>query len=76
MCYEVFVRSFYDSNGDGVGDLKGLIQKLDYINDGDPESSRSGDLRHASDPHGPLPSAWGAKRYQARNGDVVSRNAA
>ncbi|HEU0013439.1 MAG TPA: alpha-amylase family glycosyl hydrolase [Longimicrobium sp.] len=37
-CYEVFVRSFHDSNGDGVGDLNGLIQKLDYINDGDPES--------------------------------------
>ena len=31
MCYEVFVRSFYDSNGDGIGDLKGLIEKLDYI---------------------------------------------
>ena len=40
-CYEVFVRSFYDSNGDGVGDLKGLIQKLDYINDGNAASSRS-----------------------------------
>lgn len=40
-CYEVFVRSFYDSNGDGVGDLRGLIQKLDYINDGNPTSSRS-----------------------------------
>jgi alpha-amylase len=37
-CYEVFVRSFQDSNGDGVGDLNGLIQKLDYINDGDPDS--------------------------------------
>src|SRR6266704_2418622 len=34
VCYEVFVRSFYDSDGDGIGDLKGLIQKLDYINDG------------------------------------------
>jgi alpha-amylase len=34
VCYEIFVRSFYDSNGDGVGDLNGLIQKLDYINDG------------------------------------------
>ena len=33
--YEVFVYSFYDSNGDGVGDLQGLISKLDYINDGD-----------------------------------------
>jgi glycosidase len=38
VCYEVFVRSFYDSNGDGVGDLNGLIQKLDYINDGDPHT--------------------------------------
>ncbi len=34
--YEIFVRSFYDSDGDGVGDLQGLIQKLDYLNDGDP----------------------------------------
>ena len=31
VCYEVFVRSFYDSNGDGVGDLNGLTAKLDYI---------------------------------------------
>ncbi len=29
--YEVFVRSYADSNGDGVGDLNGLTQKLDYI---------------------------------------------
>jgi maltose alpha-D-glucosyltransferase/alpha-amylase len=29
--YEVLVRSFYDSNGDGVGDLKGLTEKLDYL---------------------------------------------
>lgn len=33
--YEVFVYSFYDSNGDGVGDLNGLRAKLDYLNDGD-----------------------------------------
>lgn len=40
--YEVFVRSFQDSNGDGIGDLKGLISKLDYLNDGKPETT--GDL--------------------------------
>src|SRR5437763_9562060 len=31
VCYEVFVRSFSDSDGDGIGDLNGLIEKLDYI---------------------------------------------
>lgn len=35
-CYEIFVRSFFDSDGDGVGDLNGLAAKLDYVNDGDP----------------------------------------
>ena len=37
--YELFVRSFYDSNGDGIGDLQGVIQKLDYLNDGDPTTT-------------------------------------
>lgn len=36
--YEVFVRSFADSNGDGIGDLKGLTEKLDYLNDGNPDT--------------------------------------
>ena len=29
--YEVLVRGFADSNGDGTGDLKGLVSKLDYL---------------------------------------------
>lgn len=37
--YEIFVRSFYDSNGDGIGDLQGVIEKLDYLNDGDPTTT-------------------------------------
>jgi glycosidase len=39
VCYEVFVRSFADADGDGVGDLRGLISHLDYINDGNPQST-------------------------------------
>ncbi len=37
--YETFVRSFSDSDGDGIGDLQGLTSKLDYLNDGDPDTT-------------------------------------
>ena len=33
IIYEARVRSFYDSNGDGVGDFRGLTEKLDYLQD-------------------------------------------
>ncbi len=39
--YEIFVGSFSDSNGDGVGDLRGIINRMDYLNDGDDESGLS-----------------------------------
>ena len=39
--YEIFVGSFSDSNGDGIGDLRGIINRMDYLNDGDPESGFS-----------------------------------
>ncbi|MDR1278753.1 MAG: hypothetical protein LBK02_08380 [Treponema sp.] len=37
--YQIFTGSYYDSNGDGIGDLNGIALKLDYLND-------SGSLRH------------------------------
>ncbi len=33
--YEIFVGSFSDSDGDGTGDLRGVIDRMDYLNDGD-----------------------------------------
>jgi alpha-amylase len=39
LLYLVFLSSFYDSNGDGIGDLPGLTAKLDYLNDGDPTTT-------------------------------------
>lgn len=41
VMYEIFTGSFSDSNGDGVGDLQGVIQRLDYLNDGNIHSGES-----------------------------------
>lgn len=39
--YEIFIGSFSDSNKDGIGDLRGIINRMDYLNDGNPESGLS-----------------------------------
>lgn len=33
VAYQIYPKSFYDTNGDGIGDLKGIISKLDYLKD-------------------------------------------
>ena len=33
VIYQVHVKAFYDSNADGIGDFRGLTEKLDYIRD-------------------------------------------
>ncbi|MDR2976335.1 MAG: alpha-amylase [Streptococcaceae bacterium] len=38
--YEIFTGSFADSNGDGQGDLNGVTAHLDYLNTGDPKSTK------------------------------------
>ena len=38
--YHIYPRSFRDANGDGVGDLRGIVEKLDYLNDGTDDSLR------------------------------------
>ncbi|MGV8026338.1 MAG: alpha-amylase family glycosyl hydrolase [Anaerolineaceae bacterium] len=38
VIYQIYPRSFLDTNSDGIGDLQGVIQKLDYLNDGTDDS--------------------------------------
>ena len=33
IVYQIYPKSFYDSNGDGIGDLRGIIEKLPYLSD-------------------------------------------
>ena len=39
--YQIFVGSFSDANNDGIGDLRGIINRFDYLNDGDINSGKS-----------------------------------
>ncbi|ASC71222.1 Alpha amylase, catalytic region [Halomicronema hongdechloris C2206] len=38
VIYQIYPLTFADGNGDGTGDLRGIIARLDYLNDGDPDS--------------------------------------
>ena len=33
IVYQVYPKSFCDGNGDGIGDLRGILKRLDYLND-------------------------------------------
>ena len=41
VVYQIWPRSFCDSDGDGIGDLRGIINRFDYLNDGDDNSGLS-----------------------------------
>ncbi|MEO0489018.1 MAG: alpha-glucosidase [Cyanobacteria bacterium J06659_2] len=41
VIYQIYPLTFADGNGDGTGDLRGIINRLDYLNDGNPNSEKS-----------------------------------
>lgn len=41
IIYQIYPLTFSDGNGDGIGDLQGIIRRLDYLNDGNPDSDTS-----------------------------------
>ena len=41
IIYQIYVLTYADGNGDGTGDLRGIIERLDYLNDGNPDSETS-----------------------------------
>lgn len=41
VIYQIYPLTFADGNGDGIGDLRGIIQRIDYLNDGNPDSKTS-----------------------------------
>ena len=41
VIYQIYPFTFADGNGDGTGDLRGIIERLDYLNDGNPNSETS-----------------------------------
>jgi alpha-amylase len=70
--YLLFVRSFYDSDGDGIGDLRGVIEKLDYLNDGDPNTTT--DLGITGIWLMPIVSAESYHGYDAVNYRMIDRD--
>ena len=72
--YQIWVRSFADSDGDGVGDLRGIIERLDYLNDGKPGGDDLGVTVLWLSPIFPSPSDHGydATDYRSVNPDYGS----
>ena len=48
IVYQIYPRSFMDSNGDGIGDLKGIERKLDYLSWLGVEAVCKGGLRRSN----------------------------